>query len=107
MPLPVYLTEAAERDLEQISRHIAAHDSPERADYVIGKISEVFSALEQYPNRGSYPRELISLGIKDFREVLFKPYRIIYRATNLSVHVMLIADGRRDMRTLLEKRLLQ
>jgi toxin ParE1/3/4 len=34
------------------------------------------------------------------------PYRVIYRVLGNVVHVFLIADGRRDMQTLLHRRLL-
>jgi len=46
------------------------------------------------------------MGIRDFREVHFKPYRIIYRVYGRRVVVFLMADGRRDMRALLARRLL-
>ena len=42
-----------------------------------------------------------------YREIFFKPYRIIYRVMEDNVHVLVIADGRRDMQTLLQRRLLQ
>jgi len=35
-----------------------------------------------------------------------KPYRVIYRIMENQVFVYLIADARRDMQTLLERRLL-
>ena len=56
--------------------------------------------------RGGWPKKLLDIGIREYREVLFKPYRIIYRVMNENVYVLVIADGRRDMRTLLERRLL-
>jgi toxin ParE1/3/4 len=43
---------------------------------------------------------------EDYRQISFKPYRIIYRIADRHVIVYLIADGRRDMRTLLARRLL-
>ena len=58
------------------------------------------------PERGSYPRELLDLGIKDYRQVVFKPYRLIYRVMGRDVVVFVIADGRRDMQSLLTRRLL-
>ena len=61
----------------------------------------------EHPRRGNHPRELLDIGIRDYREVFFKSYRIIYRVTEDTVHVLVIADGRRDMQTLLERRLLQ
>ena len=45
--------------------------------------------------------------MREYREVFFTPYRIIYRVAGSDVHVLVIADGRRDMRALLERRLLQ
>jgi toxin ParE1/3/4 len=58
------------------------------------------------PARGSYPRELLDLGIKEYRQVFFKPYRLIYRVVARDVIVFVIADGRRDMQSLLARRLL-
>ena len=45
--------------------------------------------------------------IKEYREVHFKPYRIVYRVSDGAVHVLMIADGRRDMEALLQRRLLE
>ena len=102
----VFLTDDALRDLEDIDDYIAAADSPKKAEYVIGRIEEAFLSLSDMPERGSYPGELLNLGIKEYREVFFKPYRIVYRVRDKSVYVYLIADGRRDMQTLLSRRLL-
>jgi toxin ParE1/3/4 len=38
--------------------------------------------------------------------VFFKPYRIIYRVRKKTIYVYLVADGRRDMQSLLARRLL-
>ena len=107
MPFEVLLTEDAARDLEEICDYIDRHDSPARADYVLERIESAFQDLSEHPRRGNHPRELLDIGIRDYREVFFKPYRIIYRVTEDTVHVLVIADGRRDMQTLLERRLLQ
>ena len=106
MPYRVLLTRHAVNDLEELDTWISAHDSPERADYVIERISEVFQKLTELPERGTYPKELSALGIHEFREVFFKPYRIIYRVERRTIYIYLIADGRRDMQTLLSRRLL-
>ena len=42
-----------------------------------------------------------------YREVYFKPYRIIYHARGERVIINLIADGRRDMSVLLQRRLIR
>ena len=107
MSFEVFLTDDATRDLEQLFEYIEQHDAPARAEYVVGKTEEAFSSLNENPNRGAYPKELSSLGIKEYREIFFKPYRIIYRVWGNRVYVLLIVDGRRDMQTLLERRLLE
>ena len=102
----VLLTQGAEQDLESICDHIAAFDSPTNADHVLDQILEVAQRLATFPGRGSHPAELLALAIRDYRQVTFKPYRVIYRVIGSKVHVTLIADGRRDMQSLLARRLL-
>jgi toxin ParE1/3/4 len=62
--------------------------------------------LATFPERGSYPRELLALGVREYRQMFFQPYRVIYRVVGERVYVCLIADGRRDMQGLLQRRLL-
>jgi toxin ParE1/3/4 len=102
----VVLTADAARDLEDIYDYIAEHDSPDKADYVLGGIEQVLVSLASFPERGSYPKELLRLGIREYRQSFFKPYRLIYRVQGKRVYVYLIADGRRNMQTLLARRML-
>ena len=102
----VTLTENALLDLDDIAQYIATHDTPQKADYVARGIEAAFASLAVLPNRGAHPRELLEMGNRHFREVHFKPHRIIYRVYAREVAVFIIADGRRDMRTLLARRLL-
>ena len=107
MSYQVFLTDDAVCDLEDLYDYIEAHDAPEKADYVLDKIEETLSGLVDNPERGAYPNELLAVGLREYRELYFKPYRIIYRIIGMHVYVMVIADGRRDMQSLLERRLLQ
>ncbi|WP_250458535.1 type II toxin-antitoxin system RelE/ParE family toxin [Microbulbifer litoralis] len=106
MPFRVLLTESTLSDLEEIGDYIDRHDVPGRAEYVMDKIEEVLGSLTDNPQRGAFPPELLALGIRDYREVFFRPYRCIYRVTAKNVYVQLTADGRRDMQSLLQRRLL-
>lgn len=102
----VFLTEGAERDLEAIHDYIAEFDCVANADHVLDQLMEVVDGLSRFPERGSYPKELMALGIKEYRQTSFKPYRVIYRINGPRVTVYLIADGRRDMQSVLARRLL-
>lgn len=102
----VLLTRGAEDDLESIYDYITQSDSVANAGYVLDQVMEVAESLARMPERGSFPKELLSLGIKEYRQVLFKPYRVIYRVMGDQVVVYLIVDGRRDMQAVLARRLL-
>ena len=102
----VLLTEGAEQDLESIYDYIAEFDCKANADYVLDRLLEVVESLAAFPERGAYPKELVALGIRDYRQTAFKPYRVIYRVIGQRVYIHVLADGRRDMQSLLARRLL-
>jgi toxin ParE1/3/4 len=103
----VWLTADAERDIEEIHRYIGEYDGAMNADRVLARLEEQCRRLEYLPARGNVPRELLRLGIKEYRQVHYKPYRIIYRIIGQRVIVYCILDGRRDMQSLLQRRLLR
>ncbi|MET2548037.1 type II toxin-antitoxin system RelE/ParE family toxin [Ralstonia pseudosolanacearum] len=102
----VLLTQGAEQDLESIHDYVAEFDCVENANYVLDQLMEVVESLAQFPERGSYPKELVALGIKEYRQTAFKPYRVIYRVLGSQVVIYLIVDGRRDMQSVLAHRFL-
>ncbi len=77
----VLISEGTERDLEAL----------------------LFDYLAEH---GTVPRELQSLGMREYRQLYFKPYRVIYRIIEQRVDIYQIADGRRDRLALLSRRLL-
>lgn len=113
-PQPVHhsvqMTAAARRDLREIVRWIARNDSLLAAHHVLEQIERTCQALATFPDRGAFPPELLAIGVRSFRQVNFKPYRIVYRvlpdAAPPCVAVLLIADGRRDLASLFDRRLL-
>ena len=107
MSYQVFLTDDAACVFEELYDYIEAYDTLQKADYVVDKIEEAFSSLSDNPERAAYAKELLAVGLREYREVYFKPYRTIYRIIAQHVYVMVIADGRRGMQSLLERRLLQ
>ena len=106
MSFAVLLTDDALRDLEGVDDYIVAHDGPGKVEYVLGEIRDALLGLGDMPERGTFPKELLALGLKEYREIFFQPYRIIYRVFEKQVLIYIIADGRRDMESLLARRLL-
>jgi toxin ParE1/3/4 len=70
-------------------------------------LEDTCARLESLPERGNVPKELRSVGISEYREIHFKPYRIIYRIFGQKVIVYCAVDGRQDMQSLLQRRLLR
>ena len=97
----------AENDLREIYRYAARNDSIGKADRLIDNIEKTIVTLETLPFRGNYPPELERIGVLEFREVFFKPYRIIYQVMKSIVYVHCIFDGRRDLPDLLQNRFLR
>ncbi len=107
MSFQVFLTDDASRDLEDLYDYVQLRDVPGKADHVLERFEKGFTSLSENPQRGAYPRELLAIGLREYREILGKPYRIIYRVMAETVYVFVIADGRRDMQALLQRRLLK
>ena len=105
MRFAVELSRGAIRDLEEIHEFVAGADSEAKANQLLDRLASTLQALAVHSERGAYPSELRALGIKEYRQVFFKPYRIIYRVIDHRVVVYLVVDGRRDMQSLLTRRL--
>jgi toxin ParE1/3/4 len=106
MVFAVLLGEGAEPDLEDIHRYIVASDSVGNANRVLDALETTALILAEFPERGNMPKELRSLGLSEYGEIHWKPYRLIYRIEDRRVTTFCIADGRRDMQALLLRRLL-
>jgi toxin ParE1/3/4 len=103
----VFITGEAENDILEIYRYIARQDSRENAEYVLYKIQESCLSLEKYPLRGHIPPELERINISLYKEIHFKPYRIIYQVEGKNVYMHCVVDGRRSLQEFLEQRLLR
>lgn len=101
------MTGEANKDIEDIYDYISKKDSLVNAEHVLDKLEELIFSLDPIPERGHIPHELKRHGIKEYREIFFKPYRVIYEIKGKMVIVHICVDGRRDMKTLLERRFMR
>jgi len=97
---------SARNDLYELLTFLAEKESPDRARHVLGRIRTLCEDLASMPLRGHVPPELEEMGSRKFLELHYKPYRIIYQVTETVVYIHLVCDGRRDMQSLLGRRLL-
>jgi toxin ParE1/3/4 len=77
------------------------------ASKIIDDLEAAVNNLAEFPDRGSIPKELLPLRIRQYRQVIEKPYRIIYETFADKVIVHAILDGRLDMQSLLMQHILR
>jgi toxin ParE1/3/4 len=72
---------------------------------VLDKLQHRASALAIAAERGRIVPELRAVGVRHYRELIERPWRIIYRIEGARVLVLAALDGRRDLEALLLDRL--
>jgi len=98
-------SEAALGDLIEIARYIAA-DSPRSAQATLRELRSHAGSLATMPKRGRIVPETSWVGVRALRELIVRPYRLIYRLDGeASVLVVAALDGRRDVEAVLLERL--
>ena len=103
----VVITRGGAKYLQAIYEFVREADSEPRADHLLDQLEALVGTLALSSDSESHPKELARIGIQDYRQVILNSYRIIYRVLRGKVIILLVADGRRDMTTLLAQRLLR
>jgi toxin ParE1/3/4 len=103
----VVLSEPALADLLDINDYYLLEVSDQVAGNIIDSLEAAVNNLAEFPERGSIPKELLALGIRQYRQIIEQLYRIVYEIVADKVVVHAILDGRRDMQTLLMQRVLR
>jgi len=97
----------AEEDIFDIYKYVLRADGRSRADHLLAKLQETCQSLADIPRRGHSPPELERVGVRGYREIHFKPYRIIYQIVGKKVFIHCVLDGRRNLQEILERRMLR
>jgi toxin ParE1/3/4 len=84
-----------------------AADSDENAVAVLDRLEERAEALRVAGERGRVVPELQAVDVLQYRELIERPRRIIYRIEPDQVVVLAVLDGQRDLSSLLLERLVR
>ena len=104
--LTVNINKTAKNDLREIIQYISK-SNPMNALNVLKKMQDRINSLNHFPERGGYVPELLKHNIKDYRQLIESPWRIIYKIDKNIVSVLLLIDSRRNTQDLLVERLLK
>jgi len=102
--LPVRWSSEAELDLREIVTYLL-YESPEAARTVLVNLKNGAAALQDFPRRGRVVPELKRIGINDWREIIIRPYRLLYTVGAGGVEIDAVLDSRRDIEALLHGRI--
>jgi len=95
----------AEADLAAIVESVA-EESPASLR-ILEMVEWRASTLRSSPFRGRVVPELARFEIRDYRELIAAPYRIVYSVRQKRVWVLGVMDGRRDLATILLARFIR
>jgi plasmid stabilization system protein ParE len=102
----VYWVKEAMADLYEIIEYISK-DKIQASKILYQQIKYKCLTLKQDPNKYRMVPELLDMGIKTYREIIHKSYRIIYKVTEKEVYVIAVIDGRRDLESFILNRILR
>lgn len=107
MSLKVVILQSAETDLKDLRNYLIKQFSGQTWQNTYGALKTAIRHLATQPYAGSIPEEIERLNIHQYRQILSGMNRIIYEVRGDTVYVHIIADTRKDLSTLLMRRLLQ
>jgi plasmid stabilization system protein ParE len=103
----VVILDSAEKDLKELKAYVIKNFSLEVWQNTFGEIKEAIRNLQRFLQAGFIPDEIAKLNLTQYRQVLSGMNRITYEVRQDSIYVHVIADARRDMNSLLTRRLLR
>jgi addiction module RelE/StbE family toxin len=103
-PFRVDWAEAARRDLFAIVDYLVERN-PDAAASTLDNLERRAAALRRNPERGRVIPELARLQLREYRELIVPPYRLVYRVSGRRVLVLGLLDSRRNLEDLLLDRL--
>lgn len=106
MAWKVAWAESAVRDLEELAAYLAS-ESPRAAGALLDRVEARARSLAESPTRGRRVPELQALGLGSWRELIVKPWRIVYQVSGRQVLVVAVLGRRRDAASLLQARALR
>lgn len=107
MTVNVVILGSAESDLRDLRSYIIKNFGKDNWQISYRKIKASILQIRSHPESGRMPDELASLNLVQFRQVVSGMNRIIYELRNDTAYIHIICDTRKDLRSLLLKRILR
>jgi len=103
----VVILKSAEHDLQDLRGYLLKKFGRSAWLESYAAIKAAIDNLSVFPCSGSVPDALEKINLGQYRQVIAGKNRIIYEVRQATIYVHIVADCRRDMKTLLTQRLLR
>lgn len=107
MKYKVLLLPHARFDLIELKNYITKNFSRSIWQASYKKIKDSFHTLRTFPKSGSLLPEIGELNLSQYRQIISGMNRIIYEIRKDVIYIHIICDTRKDMQSLLSRRLLR
>ncbi len=102
----VLWAKSAQNDLEQIIEYIKI-DNIDTAKNVFLELKSECDELYYFPEKFRVVPELQKINIIQYREVIYKRWRVVYKITGANIYILFVIDSSRNVEDLLLQRLLK
>jgi toxin ParE1/3/4 len=103
----VVFLKSAEQDLKELRNYMIREFGEETWQASLARIKDCVTTLGEFPLGGSLPEELERLNLTQYRQVASGMNRIIYEVRQQMIYIHIVCDTRKDMKSLLTRRLLR
>lgn len=107
MSFKVVILHSAKTDLKELRDYVMTRFSQSVWFEISAQIKKAMGVLAVSPQAGVVPAEIEMLNLNEYRQVISGLNRIIYEIRQEVVFIHAVVDMRRDMVSLLTKRLLR
>lgn len=107
MSFQVVFLKSAELDLKELRGYMVKNFGKDAWQASYAKIKDAVNTIGTFPLGGNVPEELDRLNLTQYRQVVSGMNRIIYEVRQEIIYIHIVCDTRKDMKSLLTRRLLR
>jgi plasmid stabilization system protein ParE len=107
MSVQIVFLKSVEHDLKELKGYMVRNFGKDTWQASYTKIKDAVNNIRTFPLGGNVPEELERLYLTQYRQVIAGMNRIIYEVRQEIIYIHIVCDTRKDMKSLLTRRLLR